>query len=218
MKQNNPVTNRPTGNVIRCRRSIIPFLFVIIATCMPSIAWGQTPGTQFTDANSGLKFEVLSAPANSVKVIGNSYSNISYTIPVTVSDQGNTYDVVEIGEDAFFKCSDLESVTFAQGSKVETIGKNAFFQCSNLTSVTFQGDAPTFGNQVFDNTSSGLVIYVPDGKVADYETALSGKLPAGAKIMVAKAPTPHTSCLLQLVQGYRAAGGGHYLYTEQQGA
>ncbi|RHJ93455.1 leucine-rich repeat domain-containing protein [Bacteroides sp. AM07-16] len=162
MKQNNPVTNRPTGNVIRCRRSIIPFLLLIIATCMPDTAWGQAPGTQFTDANSGLKFEVLSTPANSVKVIGNSYSNTSYTIPVTVSDQGNTYDVVEIGEDAFFKCSGLKSVTFAQGSKVETIGKNAFFQCSNLTSVTIPSSVTTIGIQAFKNC--GLTsVTIPNG-------------------------------------------------------
>ena len=130
MKQNDPVTNRPTGNAIRCRRSIIPFLLLIIATCMPDTAWGQTP---ISDANNtGLFFEILSTSPNTAKIVAESSTNKytgNITIPETVKDGSNsmTYDVVEIGESAFYQCTSLTSVTIP--NSVTTIGESAFYYC-----------------------------------------------------------------------------------------
>jgi hypothetical protein len=57
-------------------------------------------------------------------------------------------NVTTIGEVAFGFCTSLTSVTIP--NSVTNIGQWAFSGCTNLTSVYFQGDAPSFGADVFD--------------------------------------------------------------------
>jgi len=85
----------------------------------------------------------------------------SYTIPscVTSIGDGAFYDctslmsvtigngVTNIGDGAFFDCTSLTSVTIPDS--VTNIGELAFGWCSGLTSVYFQGNAPSFGLNVF---------------------------------------------------------------------
>ena len=106
---------------------------------------------------------------------------------VTISDS-----VTSIGNYAFFNCNNITSVTF--GNSVETIGNSAFqndqhilsvnlpntvtsigssaFQnCDNLSSVICKATTPpTLRSDVFANTSSNLVIYVPSGSVNTYKS------------------------------------------------
>ncbi|WP_227472066.1 leucine-rich repeat domain-containing protein [Parabacteroides bouchesdurhonensis] len=96
--------------------------------------------------------------------------------------------VTTIEQQAFSQCGNLTSITIP--SSVTTIKMQAFYLCFSLTSITFLGEAPTFGSDIFYNVPAGLVIYVPEGKVEEYTAAIGNKLPADAKIMVAKAPTP----------------------------
>ena len=56
--------------------------------------------------------------------------------------------VTSIGNGAFFECSNLSSVTIP--NSVAHIGDGAFSVCLDLTSVYFQGNAPSFGADVFD--------------------------------------------------------------------
>jgi hypothetical protein len=56
-------------------------------------------------------------------------------------------NVTTIGEVAFGFCTNLTSVTIP--NSVTNIGQWAFSGCTNLTSVYFQGDAPSFGAEVF---------------------------------------------------------------------
>ena len=51
--------------------------------------------------------------------------------------------VTSIERDAFSNCDNLESVTFADGSQLESIGTYAFSECSSLESVTFKGSQLT---------------------------------------------------------------------------
>ncbi|WP_227472067.1 leucine-rich repeat domain-containing protein [Parabacteroides bouchesdurhonensis] len=142
--------------------SIIPFLLLFTATCMPDTAWGQAP---ISDTNgTGLFFEILATTPNpnTAKIVAKS-PNDKYTgditIPVKVSDQGTEYDVVEIGEEAFRECKTLTSVTFAEGSKVETIGKLAFFKCSDLQSITIPSSVITIGESAFQQTGLTSVTF-----------------------------------------------------------
>lgn len=66
----------------------------------------------------------------------NSYNSYSgkVVIPATMEYDGRTYSVNAIGEKAFYECDDLQSVVI--GPNVETIGYGAFYS-SNVSSVTF---------------------------------------------------------------------------------
>ncbi len=67
----------------------------------------------------------------------------SYTIP----SQIDGVDVTSIGEDAFFFCRDLTSVTIPEG--VKSIGNTAFSVCENLTSITIPDSVISIGDDAF---------------------------------------------------------------------
>ena len=64
---------------------------------------------------------------NSMKYSGN------VVIPESVEYEGKTYSVTEIGDNAFYTCKDLTSITIP--ANVISFGLDAFFGCSNLLSV-----------------------------------------------------------------------------------
>ena len=57
------------------------------------------------------------------------------TIPESVTFRGCPYPVTSIGDEAFYECSGLTSVTI--GNSVTEIGDWAFWYCSGLTSVVW---------------------------------------------------------------------------------
>ena len=59
--------------------------------------------------------------------------------------------VTSIGEYAFSECTNLGSVTFAEGSRLKSIGDYAFQLCSNLTSITIPASVTSIGEDVFQN-------------------------------------------------------------------
>ena len=68
-------------------------------------------------------------------------------IPETVTYNGTTYTVANIGERAFYSCSGLTSVTIP--NTVTSIGDNAFYWCSSLTCVTIPNFVTSIGNSAF---------------------------------------------------------------------
>ena len=83
--------------------------------------------------------------------------------------------VTTIGEDAFFGCTSLTSITIP--SSVTKIGSFAFYGCSRLTSVTSLSDNPfTLDTSAFFNNSSDIdiynqaTLYVPFGKANTYRS------------------------------------------------
>ncbi|MBR5323363.1 MAG: leucine-rich repeat domain-containing protein [Muribaculaceae bacterium] len=89
----------------------------------------------------------------SVSYKGGSYG--SYTneyegdisIPSSVSYNGKTYSVTSIGEDAFWDCDALTSVTIP--NSVTSIENNAFRDCEGLTSVTIGNSVTSIGRFAF---------------------------------------------------------------------
>ena len=96
------------------------------------------------------------------------YNDASYTIPATVSYNGQTYTVTEIGTDAFssskasrvnlpatvkyiasyaFGGSDLTEIVLPQ--QLKAIGKFSFYSCKKLTSVTFNEGLETIDKSAF---------------------------------------------------------------------
>lgn len=60
--------------------------------------------------------------------------------------------VTSIGDDAFYKCYGLTSVTI--GNSVTSIGNSAFYNCSSLTSVTIPNSVTSIGESAFYDCSS----------------------------------------------------------------
>ena len=120
------------------------------------------------------------------------YANLSgaLTIPESVTYNGVSYTVIEIGADAFNRCSNLTSVTIP--NSVTAIASEAFLLCSGLTSLTIPnsvthiGDhafrqcgglmeihtlaemAPTLGMNAFLGVPNTIPVYVPCGREAHY--------------------------------------------------
>ena len=66
-------------------------------------------------------------------VSGNNEPTGAITIPATVTNEGNTYSVTSIGDNAFSACKGLTSINIP--SSVTSIGVGAFEGCSGLTSI-----------------------------------------------------------------------------------
>ena len=77
---------------------------------------------------------------------GNSYSG-SIVIPSRISYNSHDYDVVKIGDDAFYKCGNMTSITIP--SSVTSIGERAFYGCTGLTSITLPANLKTIGQDAF---------------------------------------------------------------------
>ncbi len=74
-----------------------------------------------------------------------------YVVPETVENEGVTYNVTAIGEDAFY-WSDLKSITLPES--IESIKSAAFKSTTNLTSITLPSNLKYIGDYAFN--SSGL--------------------------------------------------------------
>ena len=62
--------------------------------------------------------------------------------------------VTSIAEYAFYDCSNLESVTFAEGSQLTSIGERAFYGCSSLTSIDIPAGVTSIGSYAFYDCSN----------------------------------------------------------------
>lgn len=84
----------------------------------------------------GFYYNITSSDNRTVGVFPKENDNYSgdIVIPQTVNYNETHYRVTSIGEDAFFQCFDLTSVTIPEG--VTLIDHWAFENCFNLTSVT----------------------------------------------------------------------------------
>ena len=94
--------------------------------------------------------------------------------------------VTSIGSSAFEDCSNLESVTFAEGSQLTSIGGLAFSGCSSLTSITIPAGVTSIGSSAFRYCSSLTSIEIPAGVTSIEGYAFSGcrsltsiEIPAG---------------------------------------
>ena len=81
-------------------------------------------------------------------------------ISSAISSNGVTYNVTSIGEDAFFNCTSLTSVTIP--NSVTSIGRGAFYECEKLTSVTIPNSVTSIGEYAFSNCKGLISLTIPN--------------------------------------------------------
>jgi len=137
-------------------------------------------------SNSGSYTAEVTYPGS--ESYGNYYSGYTkpagnLIIPSSVTYNGNTYSVTNIGDYAFRGCSGLTSViipnsvtsigyeAFNYGSSiisvtipnsVTSINDSAFSHCSNLTSITIPNNVTYIGRKAFKNCTSLTSITIPN--------------------------------------------------------
>ena len=77
---------------------------------------------------------------------GGDYSG-DLVIPESITYNNSKYSVTSIGNQAFYECSGLTSVTIP--NSVTSIGPWAFYYCSSLTSVTIPNSVTSIGDWAF---------------------------------------------------------------------
>ena len=79
---------------------------------------------------------------------------------VNIPDRINGYYVTSIGDDAFYKCESIFSVTVPD--TIESIGLRAFYECYELTEVILSKRLKTIGEFAFFNCRSLTDIEIPN--------------------------------------------------------
>ncbi len=108
-------------------------------------------------------------------------SNVSsFEIPAKIKENGTTYTVVKVAENAFAKNKKLKSVVI--GKNVKTIGKKAFYGCKKLKTITVNSSKlKTVGKNAFRKINANAVITVPEAKLAAYGKILKTTAKLSAK-------------------------------------
>ena len=135
------------------------FLFLaLIGMMLPQIVSAErfeVNGIYYS--TSGNNAEVVQA----IQADGRIYYSGDVVIPSTVNYNGNTYNVTSIGNNAFYGCSGLTSITIP--NSVTSIGDGAFSYCSGLTSITIPNSVTSIEWYAFIYCSGLTSVIVESG-------------------------------------------------------
>ena len=130
-------------------------LAILIANCISASAIEFTvDGVRYSVNSDNTTVTVAGYPSGS-KPTGD------LNIPESVTYGDISYPVTSIGDEAFYGCSGLTSVTIP--NSVTSIGYYAFSDCSGLTSVTIPNSVTSIGSGAFDACSGLTSIKVESG-------------------------------------------------------
>lgn len=141
---------------------------------------------------NNIKYEITkSGGAGAAAVIGNSLGeegDINVIIPSSIAYEGQNYSVASIGDDAFYGCSGLASISIPDS--VISIGNRVFFGCSSLlTSVTIPNSVISIGERAFYECSSLTSVTIGNSVVSIGVQALSNcRSLASVTVLAPRAP------------------------------
>ena len=109
----------------------------------------------------GICYNVIDADSKCVEVTQypHRYSG-DISIPLSVLYNEANYNVIRIGESAFFQCEGLTSIEIP--NSVVSIGENAFFKCKGLTSLLLPNSVTTIEEGAFRECSSLTSVNIPN--------------------------------------------------------
>ena len=103
-----------------------------------------------------------------VIVVGGACLTSNLIIPSYVHHGGRSYNVVGIGNSAFYNCTGLDTVNIL--SSVTSIGTSAFSGCTGLTSVTIPSSVTNIGSFAFNGCTGLTSVTIPSSVVGiDYD-------------------------------------------------
>ena len=124
----------------------------------------------------------ITIPFVGEKADGTGATNFGYIFGASSSSYNDDYvpeslkEVIitggtSIGNDAFYRCSGLESITIPDS--VTSIGTSAFYNCSGLTSITIPDSVISIGSSAFSGCSGLESITIPDSVTSIGSSAFS---------------------------------------------
>ena len=105
-------------------------------------------------------------------------------IPASVNHEGESYPVTRIGDQAFYECDRLTSVTIPEG--VTAIGNEVFGRCYELISVIIPGSMKTIGEAAFQGCGNlnSISCYAEEPPAMESENAFEGSVYNNATLRV----------------------------------
>ena len=129
----------------------ILFTMLMLLPIMASAQYVEIDGIHYNLIAKGKGAEVTINP--------NKYTG-NVIIPATINYEGTEYNVIKIGNRAFFECFDLTSVSLP--SCLTTIGDYSFYNCIGLTSITIPNSLKSIGESAFDDCDGLTSVHISD--------------------------------------------------------
>ena len=125
---------------------------------------------------NGLAYKIIGTDSVEVTRVFGGYTSLGGAIvfPETVYNNNKSYTVAAIGQDAFWKCNTITSISIPK--TITAIRYRSFFQCPNLSSVTFENAAQSHLKIIEGNSfreTAITTITIPESVKEIYIDALS---------------------------------------------
>lgn len=124
------------------------------------VIWNCGNNDKDSDGNAYTVIDEIwySLKDGNASVVNLSKKSNTANIVNSVTYNSKDYSVTSIGENAFYGCNNLNSVTIPDG--VTSIGENAFYCCTSLTKITIPDSVTSIGNEAFGECSllTGITI------------------------------------------------------------
>ena len=136
-----------TMNNKSLKRNITRLVMIIVALAAPSLAAFASDYVAGNGIAYDLNPQLLTATVTYKSSSYNSYSG-AVTIPASITaNDGKSYRVTAVGDNAFRYCSNLSKVTL--GPNVERLGKRAFLECTALKEIDITAAVTSVGDYAF---------------------------------------------------------------------
>ncbi len=135
------------------------------AVLMSAAVIPQASLTAYAETYGDYEYTILDD--GTVEITKYKGSEASVTIPSTIDGKS----VTSIGDEAFYNCTSLTSVTIPDS--VTSIGMDAFSYCTSLTSVTIPDSVTSIGAWAFSECTSLTSVTIPDSVSSIGESAFS---------------------------------------------
>ena len=134
--------------------------FAILLVMMVMITSKALAGASF-EVIDGFKYFLVSDTKTATLVPNTEpYAGDKIVIPESVkAKDGNDYKVTAFGDESFYGCKDLISITIP--SSVTSLGESCFNGCSGLTSITIPSSVTSLGKWCFWGCSGLTSITIP---------------------------------------------------------